>query len=198
MRAIIVDWLVEVHKKFRLVPDTLYLCVNILDRFLSRVSITRSQLQLVAVTSMLIASKYEEIYPPEIRDCVYITDRAFTRQAVLDMEIRILDELQYALSVPTAYPFLLRFLSVTGAPPAMRFAASYYLERMLQEPEFLDYRPSLLAAGAVCLALNHEDIREYEKMDTPRPNVVSDCSAIVFLYLSACLQAYSVCSIIFM
>lgn len=82
MRSILVDWLVEVHLKFKLVPETLYLTVNLIDRYLERSSVSRPKLQLVGVTSLLIASKYEEIYPPELRDLVYICDRAYTRQDV--------------------------------------------------------------------------------------------------------------------
>jgi Cyclin, N-terminal domain len=82
MRSILVDWLVEVHLKFKLVPETLYLTVNLIDRYLERQEVSRPKLQLVGVTSLLIASKYEEIYPPELRDLVYICDRAYTRSEV--------------------------------------------------------------------------------------------------------------------
>ena len=82
MRSILVDWLVEVHLKFKLVPETLYLTVNLIDRYLERREVTRPKLQLVGVTALLIASKYEEIYPPELRDLVYICDRAYTRNEV--------------------------------------------------------------------------------------------------------------------
>ena len=76
MRSILVDWLVEVHMKFRLVPETLYLCVNIIDRYLERAFCERTKLQLAGITALLIACKYEEIYPPEVRDCCYICDHA--------------------------------------------------------------------------------------------------------------------------
>ena len=82
MRSILVDWLVEVHLKFKLVPETLYLTINLIDRYLERKEVSRPKLQLVGVTSLLIASKYEEIYPPELRDLVYICDRAYTRSEV--------------------------------------------------------------------------------------------------------------------
>ena len=82
MRSILVDWLVEVHLKFKLVPETLYLTINLIDRYLERQEVSRPRLQLVGVTSLLIASKYEEIYPPELRDLVYICDRAYTRGEV--------------------------------------------------------------------------------------------------------------------
>ena len=82
MRAILVDWLVEVHLKFKLVPETLYLTINLIDRYLDMTEVSRPKLQLVGVTCLLIASKYEEIYPPELRDLVYICDRAYTKNDV--------------------------------------------------------------------------------------------------------------------
>jgi len=66
MRAILIDWLVEVHLKFKLVPETLYLTVSLIDKYLEKVVVNREKLQLVGVTAMLIASKYEEIYAPEV------------------------------------------------------------------------------------------------------------------------------------
>mgnify|MGYP005851396875 CR=1 FL=1 len=82
MRKILVDWLVEVHRKFKMVPDSLYLTVNIIDRYLEIEEVSRSDLQLLGVTAFLIAAKYEEIYPPDLTDLVYICDRAYTRQDV--------------------------------------------------------------------------------------------------------------------
>lgn len=151
MRAILIDWLIEVHMKFRLVPETLYICVNIIDRYCSKVQVQRSKLQLVGVTALLIACKYEEIYPPEVRDCVYITDRAYQSSEVLDMEQDIVHKLAFRITVPTAYPFLQRFLSITKAPPLVKHAASYYVERILQEHDMLRFKPSLICASAVIL-----------------------------------------------
>ena len=90
MREILVDWLVEVHLKFKLLPETLYLTVNIIDRFLEKQNVMRNKLQLVGVTAMLIASKYEEIYPPIVTDFVYITDNAYSKKEILEMEEQIL------------------------------------------------------------------------------------------------------------
>lgn len=175
MRAILIDWLIEVHMKFRLVPETLYLCVNIIDRYCSVVNVPRTKLQLVGVTSLFLACKHEEIYPPEVRDCVYITDRAYDRQEVLDMEQTILRVLKWKISLPTAFPFLDRFLSLTKASPMTKVVAAYYLERTLQEHDMLQYRPSMVCASAVILALNNPDIRVAEE-DWFRecPGLVSD------------------------
>lgn len=86
MRAILIDWLIEVHLKFKLLPETLFLTINLIDRYLEKTVIPRTKLQLVGVTSMLISSKYEEIYAPEVRDFVYITDKAYSKEEILAME----------------------------------------------------------------------------------------------------------------
>lgn len=67
MRGILVDWLVEVAQEYKLVSETLYLTVDYLDRYLSVVPLQRSQLQLLGVACMLLASKFEEIYAPSVR-----------------------------------------------------------------------------------------------------------------------------------
>lgn len=190
MRAILVDWLVEVHMKFRLVPETLYLCVNIIDRYLDKTFVERTKLQLVGITALLVACKYEEIYPPEVRDCCYICDHAYTRQEILDMEANILKVLEYRISVPTAYPFMLRFLHLTKASMAARHAAFYYLDRMLQEYSFLRHRPSLVACACISLAVNNPDIRMEEFEDHSAewtPGVVSShLDSFFHLSLSIC------------
>ncbi len=78
MRAVLIDWLIDVHYKFKLEPETIFLTVNLIDRFLEKVCISRKKLQLVGVASMFIASKYEEIYAPELKDFAYVTDSAYS------------------------------------------------------------------------------------------------------------------------
>ena len=86
MRQILVDWLVEVSEEYKLQTETLHLAVNYIDRFLSLMSVQRSKLQLVGTAAMFIASKYEEIYPPDVSEFVYITDDTYTKRQVLRME----------------------------------------------------------------------------------------------------------------
>ena len=154
MRAILVDWLVEVHYKFKLQSATLWLCVNILDRYLEIAQTVRADLQLVGVSSLLIACKFEEIYPPEVRDCVYITDYAYTREQVLLMESQILRQLDYQICVPTGYHFMTRYLNSFNATDQIRYLAFYYAERNLQEYDMLNYPPNQFVAAAVFAALN--------------------------------------------
>ena len=79
MRKVLVDWLVEVHIKFKLLPETLFLTVNFIDRYTEKNDIPRKDYQLIGVTCMMIAAKYEEIYPPSISNFAYITDNAYSR-----------------------------------------------------------------------------------------------------------------------
>mmetsp|Transcript_5261 Transcript_5261/g.15300 ORF Transcript_5261/g.15300 Transcript_5261/m.15300 type:complete len:387 (+) Transcript_5261:94-1254(+) len=152
MRSILVDWLVEVHLKFKLVPETLYLTINLIDRYLERQEVSRPRLQLVGVTSLLIASKYEEIYPPELRDLVYICDRAYTRKEIIEMEEQILKTLEYNITIPSAHAFLVRFLKAAHADKRIVQLSCYILDGTLQSYNLLHYLPSQLAAAAVFIA----------------------------------------------
>jgi len=152
MRTILVDWLVEVHLKFKMVPESLYLSINILDRYLGKVLVRRSRLQLVGVASLLLASKYEEIYPPELRDLVYVTDRAYTKEEIVETEADITLKLMYEFVVPTTHTFLCRFLKAAHADRQMVQLACFLAERTLQEYTMLEFPPSIVAASSVMLS----------------------------------------------
>ncbi|KAG9347163.1 hypothetical protein JZ751_006090 [Albula glossodonta] len=109
MRAILVDWLVEVGEEYKLQNETLYLAVNYIDRFLSSMSVLRGKLQLVGTAAMLLASKFEEIYAPEVAEFVYITDDTYTKKQVLRMEHLILKVLSFDLAAPTINQFLTQY-----------------------------------------------------------------------------------------
>lgn len=157
MRGILIDWLVEVSEEYKLVPDTLYLTVNLIDRFLSQNHIPKQRLQLLGVTCMLIASKYEEIIAPRLEEFCFITDNTYTREEVLKMESQVLNFLHFQLSVPTTKSFLRRFIQAAQASHKvscleLEFLANYLAELTLLEYGFLRFRPSLVAASAVFLA----------------------------------------------
>jgi cyclin-A len=101
MRATLIDWLVEVAEEYKLVTETLYLTVAYLDRFMSVRRIDPPQLQLLGVTSMCLASKFEEIFPPPIERYSEITDNGCTVQDIVDAEVQMLGVLNFHLSVPT-------------------------------------------------------------------------------------------------
>ncbi|XP_058200726.1 cyclin-A2-1-like [Rhododendron vialii] len=165
MRGVLIDWLVEVSEEYRLVPDTLYLTVNIVDRFLSQNHIEKQRLQLLGVTSMLIASKYEEICAPSVEELCIITDNTYKREEVVKMESQVLNFLGFHLSFPTTKKFLRRFIQAAQTSfkvpcVELEFLANYLAELSLVEYRFLKFLPSLTAASAVFLArwtLNQSD-----------------------------------------
>lgn len=67
------------HRKFRLVPEALYVTQHIIDQYMSRKKLQKNQLHLLGVTTLFIASKYEEIYPPDIRDFLAVSENKFTK-----------------------------------------------------------------------------------------------------------------------
>jgi len=153
MREILIDWLVEVHLKFKLRAETLYLTVNIIDRFLERRAVSRTKLQLVGCTAMLMASKYEEIYAPEVKDFVYISDQAYTKDQVLAMEGIMLNTLGFYLTVPTALRFGERLCRVAKVNQETEHTIRYLMELTLQDAKFLRFRPSEIAAAATYIGL---------------------------------------------
>jgi cyclin B len=152
MRAILVDWLVDVHKKYKLRAETLFLTVAIIDRFLEKYQTARRQLQLVGVASMLIAAKFEEIFPPQVKEFVFITDNAYTHDEVIHMELAIVQALDFNLCSPTAAHFFERYQHVNRCSEAHRYLAQYILELTLVDYKMIRYAPSHLAAAAVLLS----------------------------------------------
>lgn len=152
MRSILVDWLVEVHLKFKLTADSLFLTVQLLDRFLAARSVQRSQLQLVGVTCLLLAAKYVEVYAPEVRDFVNITDRAYTRREIMDMEVQVLTVLKFRLQLPSQLVFLKRFARLLGADAQLECLAQYILELALVDARMSRYQPSHVASASLLLA----------------------------------------------
>ena len=154
-RAFLIEWIIDVHRKFRLLPETLYVTVFIIDRFLSLKQIKKSQLHILGVTSLLISTKYEEIYPPELKDLLTVSENKFTKAEVLQMEKDILLTLQFDLTAPSAYRFLERFRrisSIVGHEEKVFFFAQYLQEIALLDASLLKYKASELAAAALILA----------------------------------------------
>ncbi|KAL6220792.1 hypothetical protein ACLB2K_008547 [Fragaria x ananassa] len=152
MRAILVDWLIEVHDKFELLDETLFLTVNLIDRFLSQQTAVRKKLQLVGLVAMLLACKYEEVSVPVVGDLILISDKAYTRKEILEMESLILNTLQFNMSVPTPYVFLKRFLKAAQSDKKLELLSFFLIELSLVEYEMLKFSPSMLAASAVYTA----------------------------------------------
>lgn len=157
MRGILIDWLIQVHLRFHLLQETLYLTVAIIDRFLEAERVSKSKLQLVGVTAMLVASKYEEMYAPEIGDFVYITDNAYTKADIRRMENLILRTLDFNLGRPLPLHFLRRQSKCGEVDVRTHTLAKYLMELTLVDYEMIHEHPSQVAAAALCLSMKTLD-----------------------------------------
>lgn len=182
MRSILVDWLVEVHVKYRLRPETLYLAVNLLDRYMSKASVTRKRLQLNGVVALFIAAKFEEVEPPTIQQFVYITDNAYTREDILTLECSMLIALQFEVVVPTAWHFLERLLRANNSDARYQSLARYILELSLPDLRSLCYKQSTLAAAALLLS------NELAGRSPAWPPVVERCARHSEASLRGCVE----------
>lgn len=161
MRGILVDWLVEVAAEFRLVSDTLFSAVGFVDRVLSARAVPRARLQLVGVACMLLASKYEEIYAPQVDEFVFITDNTYSRDELLAAEKEALGDLRFSLSAPTSKTFLRRFVKAAladgcgsaDADAKLPPLAAYVCELALLEYDAVAFLPSQVRVVVVVFFL---------------------------------------------
>ncbi|KAJ3447764.1 cyclin-b1-4 [Anaeramoeba flamelloides] len=159
MRGTLLDWLCEVHLKFKLKTEVLYLTCKIIDKFLAKISVPIRRLQLIGLTSMLIASKYEEIYPPEVDDFVFISDNSYTREQIIKTEAIILNVLNFRVTFVSPYFFIQRYIKAAGVGLRstqylkLKLLSNYLLELSIPRVNMVAYKPSKLASAAVYLAL---------------------------------------------
>jgi G2/mitotic-specific cyclin 1/2 len=168
-RGILVDWLVEVHTRFHLLPETLFLAVNVVDRFLSEKVVQLDRLQLVGITAMFIASKYEEVLSPHIANFRHIADDGFTEAEILSAERFVLATLNYDLSYPNPMNFLRRISKADNYDIQSRTIGKYLMEISLLDHRLMAYRPSHIAAAAMYLSRMILDHGEWVSEPSMRP-----------------------------
>ncbi|XP_055124858.1 G2/mitotic-specific cyclin-B3 isoform X2 [Symphalangus syndactylus] len=153
MRAILVDWLVEVQVSFEMTHETLYLAVKLVDLYLMKAVCKKDKLQLLGATAFMIAAKFEEHNPPCVDDFVYICDDNYQRYEVLNMEIDILNVLKFDINIPVAYHFLRRYARCIHTNMKTLTLSRYICEMTLQEYSYVQEKASKLAAASLLLAL---------------------------------------------
>ncbi|XP_075432244.1 G2/mitotic-specific cyclin-B1-like [Ascaphus truei] len=161
MRAILVDWLVQVQVRFKLLQETLFMTVAILDQFLQANPVPKKLLQLVGVTSMFIACKYEEMYPPVIGDFAFVTDHTYTTAQIRNMEMQILRVLGFAIGRPLPLHFLRRASKIMEVDSELHLLAKYLMELVMVDYNMVHIPPSQVAAAAFCLALKVLGVGEW-------------------------------------
>lgn len=152
MRSILVDWLVEMHQRFRLLPETLFLAINIMDRFMSMEVVQIDKLQLLATGSLFIAAKYEEVFSPSVKNYAYYTDGSYTEDEILQAEKYILTILNFDLGYPNPMNFLRRISKADDYDVQLRTLGKFLLEITIVDHRFIGMLPSLCSAAAMYIA----------------------------------------------
>ncbi|OHT08618.1 Cyclin, N-terminal domain containing protein [Tritrichomonas foetus] len=153
MRATVIDWLVEVHRKLKMHTDTLYLTVYLMDQYLSHVDLDKTKYQRLGCAALLIASKSEEIYPPSVKELVELADRSFTTIALSRMEASLFQTVSFHVNPILPPMFLKRFLRIVRTDLVLSMLSYFILESSLLDVGFIGVPPSLLAASSICLAM---------------------------------------------
>jgi Cyclin, N-terminal domain/Cyclin, C-terminal domain len=151
MRRLLVHWMIEVADEFQLKSETLALSVQLLDQFMQRKKVPRAHFQLAGVTALLIASKYEEVWPPLVSDFEFISDNTFSKADILDLETSMFETLKYNVGFVTAQQFVERFCRAGDLDKRLLVGCRYFLELALTEYDALNYLPSELGAASVHL-----------------------------------------------
>ncbi|GKT36365.1 Cyclin like protein [Aduncisulcus paluster] len=182
MRSVLVDWISEVHTRLKLANESFFHAVTIIDRFLAKKKIAKSQLQLVGIACLLIASKFEESYTPCVKTFLYMSGQTYRRRELLEMEKVVLNTLKFQLSNPTSITFLRRYARIAGMSNRDRYLSFYLAELSQIEYKLLSFAPSMVAAS--CVLLSHKLAR----MEKPWSHTLRHYSGYSESDLSECVK----------
>lgn len=153
-RGILVDWLIQVQNHLKLDQQTVHMAVSMIDQFLARKTISLSKVQLLGITCIFVAAKFEERFAPTIESLLHLTDDSYVFSEVIQMELLVLKVLKFNLSVPTPMVFLERALKVVNSQKNVKveYLSRYLLDLALPHFKLLQNASSLKATAVVYLA----------------------------------------------
>jgi cyclin B len=195
MRSILIDWLIEVHHKFGFTDETLYMTVFIIDRFLTIEQITRSTLQLLGITALMIACKHEEIDLPKVDDFIYITDNAYTRDEVFAMENKVLNRLNFSLLYPSPIKFFELLANGFNFNNKQLMMGKYLMESFLIDLKNIKYKGSVIACATAYVVMKFFKLSNYQESynrkyyclnkdcESNGDNVVKECAKDICLFV---------------
>ena len=156
MRSTVIDWIAEVHLKSKMHTDTLYLTVRLIDLYLSKIDLDKSQYQRLGCAAMLIASKNLEMHPTAVENLVELADHSFTTQELIEMESSLFNCVNFHVDQILPSMFLKRYLRLILPDNEITMLSYYICETSLLYPDYIGITPSRLAAASILLALNLE------------------------------------------
>ncbi len=162
MRAILIDWLIEVHYKFHLKDETLYQTVFIIDSYLSMFPILRAKLQLLGIAALLISCKSQEIYYPQLFELIDITDGAYVKEELVEMENHILKILSFNIVSPTAIEFYNIVSKAFNFDQKQYFLGKYFMESSLIDYQMIKYSASVIGVSCAYVVMKFCGINNYK------------------------------------
>lgn len=162
MRTILIDWLIELHYKFKLKTASLFLTVYIIDKFLSMKLVSRNKLQLLGIAALFIACKQEESKFPTVNDLIYVTDNAYQREELIMMEKIILVKLGYNLVVPSAIHFYEILAKAFGFNRKQFYFGNFFMESFLLSYNSTKYSPSIIACSCAYIVMKFFRMKNYQ------------------------------------
>jgi G2/mitotic-specific cyclin-B, other len=151
-REILVDWLLEVNDRYKLDRETLYLTVNLLDRFLSKENVSYKKIQLVGISAMMIACKYQELQCPRLSAYVRLCGDAYSEDQIKQMEFKILTTVNFNVTITSVNTFCDRFLKVSRSDSLVQMMSCFFMDLCLLHPEAYQFKPSEICASSIYLS----------------------------------------------
>ena len=176
----LMNWLVQVHSELALLPETLFLGSNYVDRYLSRRMVSKDELPLVAMAAILIAWKYAQASKPVVQEIIDAVGGIYTVDKIVEWERYMLSALQYDLGWPGPMVFLQRISEVDDGDVDTQHLAQYFVEVALMDERFVARPPSLVVAASYCLA---GSMRGKEARETWVCFTVIPCESVISLLI---------------
>ena len=164
MRAILIDWIIDVHLRFRLRQETLFMTIWLIDTYLSFAFVQREKLQLLGIACLLISCKSHEIYYPQHNKLIDMTDNAYTNEEMLVMENEILKKLNFFVVCPNPIDFYNILSKMFNFEKKQYYLGNYFIESALVNYQILKYSPSVIASSCAYLVMKYYRINGYQKL----------------------------------
>ena len=211
MRSILVDWIIDVHFKFGFTDETLFMTISIIDRYLTKNQIKRSNFQLLGITALMIACKHEEIDLPKVDDFIYITDNAYIKSQVIKMEEEVLSKLNFEFLYPSPIKFF-EYLSLHfNFDKKHHLMGKYLMETFLLDIKNTKYNPSIISCACAYIVMKFFKFPNYyesydkkfytldENKDQYSESNIKECAKDICLFVDninktsyqACIKKYS-------
>ena len=164
MRAILIDWIIDVHLRFNLRQETLFMTIWLIDTYLSFAFVHRDKLQLLGITCLLISCKSHEIYYPQNDKLIEMTDNAYSKEEMLTMENEILKKLNFFIVCPNPIDFYNILSKMFNFEKKQYYLGNFFIESALVNYQILKYSSSVIASSCTYLVMKYYRINGYQKL----------------------------------